>query len=111
MHLAGLVHHVLKCVWGPGLTWRPFCRLQLPTASRSPLFLLVLHCCYLPIAILGIRLLILPLVETSVVVIVEIGGVVVVVVVVVEIVVSVDLAPLASVGAICFCRLLLLAGW
>jgi hypothetical protein len=111
MHLAGLVHHVLKCVWGPGLTWQSFCRLHLPTASRSPLFLLVLHCCYLPIAILGIRLLILPLVETSVV-IVEAGGVVVVIVAA-KVAVPLDLAPLAPIGTawpICFCRLLLLSG-
>src|SRR4051812_22684386 len=80
MHFAGLVHHALKGVWGPGLPWQPFCRLLLPTASRNPLFLLVLHCCYLPIAILGSRLLILSLVKTCVVAIgvVEIGGVVVV---------------------------------
>src|ERR1041385_6513574 len=95
VHLARLVHHILERVRGPRLTWRSLCRLHLPTDSRSPLFLLVLHCCYLPIAILGIRLLILPLVETSVVV-VEIGGVVVFVVV--EIVVPLDLAPLAPVG-------------
>ena len=98
---SGLVHHVLKGVWGPDLILRPLCRLLLPTASRSPLFLLMLHYCYLPIAILGIRLLILPLVKTCVVV-VEIG----VVVVVAKVVVPLDLAPLAPIGTIrpiCFC--------
>ena len=113
MHFAGLVHHVIKGVWGPDLTLRPFCRFLLPTASRSPLFLLLLHYIYLPIAILGIRLLVLPLVEACVVVVV--GGVVEIgVVVVAKVVVPLDLAPLApigTVGPVCFCRLLLLAGW
>src|SRR3954463_14517785 len=106
MHLAWLVHHVLKGVWGPDRALWSFCRFLPPTASRSPWFILLLHYRYLPIAVLGIRLLIFPLVEASVVIVVEVGGVVVGEVVVVVL----HLAPLAPIGTggSCICRLLLL---
>jgi hypothetical protein len=69
------------------------------------LILLLLDYCYLPVAVLGIRLLIFSLVETSVavvVVVVRSGGV--------EVGVALHLAPLAPVRTICscLCRLLLL---
>src|ERR1041385_2810711 len=70
VHFAWLVHHVLKGIWGPDRALWSFYRFLPPTASRSPLFILLLNYCHLSIAILGIRLLILPLIEACVVVVV-----------------------------------------
>src|SRR4051812_26340545 len=56
MHLARLIQHVLKCVRGLYRPLRLHIRLHLSTASRSPLFLLILDSGHLPTAILGIRL-------------------------------------------------------
>ena len=80
-----------------------------PAASCSPLILLLLDYCYLPVAILGVRLLIFSLIETSVAIAVVV--VVVVVVVrsgVVEVGVALQLAPVQTIGSSRLCRLLLL---
>src|SRR4051812_18480914 len=91
VHLAWMVHHVLEAIRGPDQALWSFCRLLSPTASRGPWSILLLHYCYLPIAVLDIQLLIPPLVKISVVVF-EVGGGVV------EVVVALHLAPLASIG-------------
>ena len=105
--LARRIHHVIEGVFGPDWwpSWelRPLAGLHLLTASCSPWCLLVLNGGHLPIAILSIRLLILPLV-----IVVEVTGVGVVVGVVV-VVVAVVLAPFTPTGSntSCFCRMLL----
>src|ERR1041385_5612707 len=92
VHLAWLVHHVLEGVRGTNWPLRSLCRLLPPTPSRRPWCILLLNCSDMSIAILHIRLLILPLVE-DVVVVVEVGAGVVEVVLV-----ALHLAPLAPIG-------------
>jgi len=93
VHLAWLIQHILKGILGPNcwpsLPLRLLSGLYrgyLPTAPCSPWCLLTLYCSHLPVAILHIRLLILPLSSAElttvlVVVAVEVIGVVVVAVV------------------------------
>src|SRR4051812_18126360 len=107
-----MVQHIFNGVWGPNLALlslalRSLCRFLPPTASCSPLILLLLDHCYLPIAILGIRQLVLPPVEACVVFVVGGGGgggggVVEVGIGggVVEIGVALVLVPLAPIGTI-----------
>src|SRR4051812_2511414 len=61
VHLAWLVQHVLECILGLHWPLRLCIWLHLPTASCSPLFLLIMDSGHLPTAILSIWLLILPL--------------------------------------------------
>src|ERR1041385_7366643 len=58
IHFAHLVQHVLECILGLHWPLRLRIRLHLPTASCSPLFLLILDSGHLPTAILSVWLLI-----------------------------------------------------
>ena len=65
---AWCIQHILKGVFAVLLPLRLLPGLLTPTASCSPWSLCVLHCSDLPIAILSIRLFILPLVVVILVV-------------------------------------------
>src|ERR1043165_6376610 len=94
MELAWCLQHIIHGVWWLNSlllrsAMRPFCRFLPSAASCSPLFFLLLNYCYLPAAVLRVRLLIFSLVETRVVVAVLVRSGVV------EVCVALHLAPLA----------------